>query len=169
MTTEEKAKRYNEALERAREWYNETEPDSYTCIVESIFPELKESKDEKIRKEIISAVNIYCSEYSRGTKVREDMLAWLEKQGKQKPEWGEEDNQMFIHCVAVISSNSLYEEAEKEKLYDWLKSLRPHKQWKPSEWQLNALNVAIAYMTDETETPTAPKVLTELLEQLKAL
>jgi hypothetical protein len=46
---------------------------------------IPESDDEKIRKEIISAVNIYCSEYHRGTKVRNDMLAWLEKQCEQKP------------------------------------------------------------------------------------
>ena len=53
--------------------------------LEEMFPELKkESEDERIRKEIISAVNIYCSEYSRGAKVREDMLAWLEKQGEQR-------------------------------------------------------------------------------------
>lgn len=43
------------------------------------------------------------------------------------------------------------------------------KQWKPSEEQLDALKVAIAYMCDESETPTAPKVLEGLLEQLKEL
>lgn len=40
----------------------------------------KESEDERIRKEIVAAVNLYCIEYSRGTKVRNDMLAWLKKQ-----------------------------------------------------------------------------------------
>jgi polyhydroxyalkanoate synthesis regulator phasin len=52
-------------------------------VAEKYFPQLKESKeseDGQIRKEIVSAINIYCSEYHRGTKVRNDMLDWLEKQ-----------------------------------------------------------------------------------------
>ena len=53
--------------------------------VEGIIPELKESEDEKIRKEILD----YLSERRiverlTDTKVKEDWIAWLEKQGKQK-------------------------------------------------------------------------------------
>jgi hypothetical protein len=47
MTQEEKAKAYDEALERAKKWFNPEEPDSWTCIVESIFPELHKSEDEE--------------------------------------------------------------------------------------------------------------------------
>ena len=89
LTIEQKAKAYDKAVERAKEWFNPEEPDSYTCIVESIFPELKESEDKRIRKEIVAAINIYCSEYLRGTKVRDDMLAWLEKH-----EWKPSDRQI---------------------------------------------------------------------------
>ena len=81
--------KYKEALERAKEWFNTEEPDSYTCIVESIFPELKESEDEKIRKELISFVRrqIECHEkpnVERDEKF-ESWIDWLEKQGEQKP------------------------------------------------------------------------------------
>ena len=84
ITIEEKARRYDEKLSNAKHILSDpcvSEDDKF--YVRNLFPELTESKDEKIRKEIISAVNIYCSEYSRGEKVREDMLAWLEKQDRQ--------------------------------------------------------------------------------------
>ena len=46
ITEKEKAKAYDEAIERAKKLYS-------NGIAEEIFPELKESKDEKIRKELI--------------------------------------------------------------------------------------------------------------------
>ena len=49
MTTAEKAHAYDEALARANELYNR----GYTSIPVDIFPELAESEDEKIRKELI--------------------------------------------------------------------------------------------------------------------
>jgi hypothetical protein len=80
LSIDEKAKAYDEAIKRAREWYNELEPDSYTCVVESIFPEFKESEDKKIRKKIIALVNAY----GQGM-YKDEMLAWLEKKGEQNP------------------------------------------------------------------------------------
>lgn len=47
MTEKEKVKAYDEAIERVKKSYG-------NIIAEEIFPELKESDDEKIRKEIIS-------------------------------------------------------------------------------------------------------------------
>lgn len=57
--------------------------------VEGFFPELKESKDERIRK----AICIYLDwldgrnkDYQpKGEYTVRDMIAWLEKQGEQKP------------------------------------------------------------------------------------
>ena len=73
MTEKEKAKAYDEAIERAKK----------LGITEEIFPELKESEDEEIRKEIISILrNAYwTSNRNRFNKL----VAWLEKQGEQKP------------------------------------------------------------------------------------
>ena len=45
MTDKEKAKAYDEAIERAKSYGN--------IIAEEIFPELKESDDEKIKKAIM--------------------------------------------------------------------------------------------------------------------
>ena len=48
--------------------------------IEEAIPELIESEDEKIRKEIITLVNAHGQDM-----YKEEMLAWLEKQGEQKP------------------------------------------------------------------------------------
>ena len=80
MTEKEKAEAYDEALERARAINNEKDVDveSGTTICEYIFPELKESEDEKIRKEIISILR---NAYWTSNKNRfNKLVAWLENQ-----------------------------------------------------------------------------------------
>jgi len=103
-------KKYKEALERAKEWYNETEPDSYTCIVESIFPELKESEDERIRKEIIRILK-----GETGYSSKEDIdkyVTWLEKQGEQKID--DDDKAILENWEGIVKDNK-----EKWQLSDW--------------------------------------------------
>ena len=83
-TIEEKAKAYDEALERA-EHVKLTNTKEIVAAAEYIFPELKESEDEKIRKQVIDIIQ------SLGTGVipipvnQDKILAWLEKQKEQKP------------------------------------------------------------------------------------
>ena len=85
MTQEEKAKRYDEALEKGREVYNR----GYYVSgdLEYIFPEFKESEGEKVRKALVELVK--CNERSGYTLLNNvstsSMLDWLEKQGEQKP------------------------------------------------------------------------------------
>ena len=80
MKQEEKAKAYDEALERAKKWFNPEEPDSWTCIVESIFPELKENEDENLKEQVVYAINqLHVCECTKNK-----LIAWLEKQGEQK-------------------------------------------------------------------------------------
>ena len=52
--------------------------------IEHLFPELKESEDEKIRKEIIDFIYDKTDTYELREKSN-SWLAWLEKQGEQKP------------------------------------------------------------------------------------
>ena len=85
MNTEQKAKAYDEALEKAREWHN----DSHITIglkgnLEDIFPELKENEDERIRKEIIETFKILGDGKIPVDINYADIFTWLEKQGKQK-------------------------------------------------------------------------------------
>ena len=91
LSIEEKAKYYDKAIEKARIWKNNSGmPKNKQGILDDIFPELKKSEDEKIRKDII-----WCFKHSgikennpinpHVTTTVKDAIAWLEKQGKQKP------------------------------------------------------------------------------------
>ena len=78
-------KKYKEALERARIWQehlNESGDKDYAEELSYIFPKLKESEDEKIRKALI---RFHKSTIKVDGIKGEDIIAWLEKQGEQKP------------------------------------------------------------------------------------
>ena len=73
-------KLYKEALERAREYKNH----GYMMInaaLDNIFPELKESEDEKIRKALIEMFSSVGKKDWRDIPT-EKIIAWLEKQGE---------------------------------------------------------------------------------------
>lgn len=88
--------KYKEALERAREFMTNKgvapNADAFKTakeLTETIFPELKESEDEKIRQTLIHIVKGACNKYGikyQGKEIGEEkLLAYLEKQGEQKP------------------------------------------------------------------------------------
>lgn len=81
MTEKEKAKAYDEAIERAKKIYG-------NGIIEVIFPELKESEDEKIKNAILNHLKkMWKNSQDDVCGVRiEDAIDWLEKQGEDKKE-----------------------------------------------------------------------------------
>lgn len=80
MTIEEKAKAYDDALERAKECRIDglSLHQPVKDVIEHIFPELKESKDERIKREILELVSIA----GNGNQF-EEIKDWLEKQGEK--------------------------------------------------------------------------------------
>ena len=106
LTIEQKAQRYDEALDRAKKLY---EQGTITECLGHVFPELKESEDERVRKEIISAIK---EDWPGHT----DWIAWLEKQDEQKSTWSEEDVRLLNNCINLI------EEFQKKRLLLGLKS-----------------------------------------------
>lgn len=103
MTQKEKARRYDEALEIAKKNYMSAQDlckDSKIGILnvfkntlERIFPELKESEDEEIRKEI--------DDYNQ-------WIAWLEKQGEQKSK-----NESTDTCGSLIIKSKEFPASKK--------------------------------------------------------
>ena len=95
MTDKEKAKAYDEALERARKALSEISPENYSArkIIEDAFPELKENEDERIRKAIIKSIEEDSSVYEQDVS-KEQMLAYLEKQkyDRMKPIYDARDS-----------------------------------------------------------------------------
>ena len=80
MTIEEKAKAYDYAIKRAEKLY---EQGTITECLNYVFPELAESEDERIRKEIIDFLELPHPQFV-GNREYEKWIAWLEKQDKQK-------------------------------------------------------------------------------------
>ena len=77
MTEKEKAKAYDEAIERAKKLYN-------NGIAEGIFPELKEDDTERIRKNCIHFLELQKQHHAATFEI-EECIDWLETQGEQKP------------------------------------------------------------------------------------
>ena len=96
--------------------------------LEYIFPELRESEDEKIRKELISFVNNDGWKFCKLTKEeKESWINWLEKQGALKPtdkvkpkfnvgDWciDNEDGTIF-QIVIVLDNTYTYKTNEGEE------------------------------------------------------
>jgi len=133
-------KKYNEALERAKAYHRNELAGSRKEMTEYIFPELRESEDERIRKAIVSLVYEMKGTYQSFAKVELDkMVAWLEKQKEQKPaEWSEEDEEMLEYIIGDVNdAKQLYTSQEAKDMADkeivWLKSLRPQPKQERSE------------------------------------
>lgn len=74
--------KYKEALNKAKHALDcdkEGLVSTDRVVLESIFPELRENEDEKIRKELIQYLNDYPN-LPNGSYSRDDFYAWLEKQ-----------------------------------------------------------------------------------------
>lgn len=80
---EDYKKKYEDALKRAKEMYAMP---SDRATMEYVFPELKESEGERIRKALIKGVqdNKNASWTKFGGIDIDEVLAWLVKQGEQK-------------------------------------------------------------------------------------
>jgi hypothetical protein len=223
LSIEEKAKAYDKAIERAKSLIGDTIiEESGQHIAEVIFPELKESEDEKIRKEMIfyfteeipqcsiqehsdkmrefiswlkrqevertklelkagSSYFCYKSRWERADsetfkkgliymcnkdgvldnfviknpeqhfiEIKDERIAWLEKQGEQKPaEWSEEDEKIrqtiineFEQCSEWCCSNGL----TKEDCINWLKKQEYFKWDDEDNENMNSLCVLLDQM-----------------------
>ena len=85
LSIEEKAKAYDEAIKVAKSKikYNKDHVLYEEEDITDIFPELKESEDERIRKAISQCVEDMRGQFEKLYKVHhKDAIAWLEKQGE---------------------------------------------------------------------------------------
>lgn len=115
-TIEEKARAYDEAIERAKIAFKKK--GYYTAEdIDYIFPELKESEDEKairLLKKLVDNNEILSREATNSC------YAWLEKQ--KSVEWSEEDEIMMKDILDMIDDEiaaSDFHDMER-----WLKSLK---------------------------------------------
>ena len=85
-------KKYNEALELAREFRRQAiahNAEAEVFALESIFSELSESEDERIRKELVEYLTVTRQSDFVSRPDRQRWIEYLEKQKEQKPIMGD--------------------------------------------------------------------------------
>ena len=125
-------KKYKEALEKAKEFYilcKKCGAKDTIDFLEDSFSELKESEDERIRGAIMHFIS-HTPTVPKGIISKEQMLAWLEKQGQQKPvEWSEEDEQYLLVCKNALRKYQVTDKWDSEIISQWLdKKIKSTKQ-----------------------------------------
>lgn len=108
---------------------------------------------------------------------QEQDVNWIKSlKGRVRPkqEWSKEDETKMRAALAFIKSEFPKEGNEEimEDTIEWLKSLRPQKQWKPSEEQIKILNEILNFAANH-ESPYWNDyifgTLNNLIRQLKKL
>ena len=118
---EDYEKKYKESLERAMEYKNgeiERELEIGENIMEYVFPELKESNDERIRKILINYFKTCSGDYYGALKLK-DIITWLEKQGK--------NNMGISEATKQELKDNLDKALEKETPESWNEFLDEQK------------------------------------------
>lgn len=162
MTPQEKAAAYDMAIERTRQmiedYKNRGLDNYYACAKESlekIFPELRESDDERIKEKIKATIHLFFGEPLK--EEAKEMITWLEKhEQKHIPwydlekskeagytivpneeyeriikiaEWSEEDDsklkEVLYYIEYINRANVTFQQKNLTHLINWLKSLRP--------------------------------------------
>ncbi len=133
---------YQKSLEKARELHETSSPEVRLAL-EKVFTELVEDEDEKIRKRLIYIFKSYQNSKTHinpnnweGLKIT-DILGWLEKQRKQKPDsgpkfkvgdWVVSPNGVYWHIDAI--SNNRYEVSSVTgECADWPLSTDLYHRW----------------------------------------
>ena len=83
-TMEDYKEKYEQAMLRMNKWVEGSEITDPKEVAEFVFPELKESENEGIKKFLIKRVQQPIgTNFLEGIK-KDEIIAWLEKQGEQK-------------------------------------------------------------------------------------
>ena len=130
MTQGEKAKAYDNIIEKANKMHHENCEACQMCI-EELIPELKESEDERIREALIKYFTEGREYLSLIPYNKEEVLAWLEKQGKQNhiPKYkvgdtiyynsfGEIKSMIVANVVTDSTDNPMYEDENGNTVFE---------------------------------------------------
>lgn len=147
MNTEEKAKAYDEALKKIHEIIRmDNHPVLPKEIGEYLFPELRESEDERMMRAIGLALTDVSEERftSLGTTLK-DCLSYLENQKEQKPIQTSEEKE-YIRTLKNLISGFIRDKqpedvAYYQRVYDWLDGR--HIEQKSAEWSEDIIRKAI--------------------------
>ena len=145
MTLEEKAKAYDRALEIAKVWCKLDNNDLSNDDLETLFPELKKSEDERISKEIIKYLEQTVPHHHRDEVLKsKEWIAWLEKQNDNTL------NSNIKSCIEMILTD-----ADEQRFKDYNTNLAVCLAWlkrqdeeKPIDWSDYDKTMAFTLMRD---------------------
>ena len=113
-------KKYKEALERARALNEGKTTGAFgETVCEYIFPELKESEDERIRKQILA----FLKEFERDHYRNLDFSSWITWVEKQKLTWSEKDDYYRENLITWLNCGVVRVDLRKDFI-DWLNSIK---------------------------------------------
>jgi len=113
---EDYKKMYEDLLERIKQMAN-AQPEVTKAAIESQFPELKESEDERIRKAIIQFFELQDDNTTYSLIPKKDIIAWLEKKGEQKPQ-----GKSALEAIKEEKVDNANKVEPKFKVGDWVVS-----------------------------------------------
>ena len=115
-----------EAIKILKDFHDESALFSVRTALETLYPELKESEDERIRKGLIN----YFNHHKNGINIfygikGDDILAWLEKQGDSPIKW----NKNTKDCKPKVSHSVLMKTTHGIAEGEW-----QGEQWHQYRW-----------------------------------
>ena len=131
MTQKEKARAYDKVVNKLRHFIVQgVDPLITMADVQDFFPELSESEDEKIRKELIEHIKANCeSDFILFQKFSpDDVLAWLEKQGEQEQ-------------VSEFKADDWYVSKVDGKIHNIYHSDKVEPKFKVGDWIVQGCNI----------------------------
>jgi len=133
---------------------------------EFLMPELKESEDERIRKEMLDFFKQFYDIKNVKFVDVEPWIAWLEKQGSQQlatsaktckveqksAEWSDEDEKMLNDAIGAVGAADYYTYDDKQEIENWLKLLKNRVQPQTkSDWNNNDEDFVSSLITELDE------------------
>ena len=126
-------KAYKDALERAKDYHKQLLDEDnleWAGEIENIFPELSESEDERIRKKLINYFQDLKGGWL-GNISHDDILAWLEKQGKHKDYYTKQElidmGFSFTLNGDIVTPDEMMEDMKKYLV--WKEKQAPKTMW----------------------------------------
>ena len=129
-------KTYEEALQRAKAYYDSTDDVYDRKLLELVFPELKEITDDKIQKALIDIFSSCVKKDWRDIPT-EKIIAWLEKQGEKSTEQSTSiSDKEIAHRIAWENTKHYDQNCCKEEWCEMAAiDMAEHKnKQKPAEW-----------------------------------
>ena len=108
--------KYTKALDKARNIYGASENKDILSTLATIFPELKESENERIKTNIIKLLRFVRDTYHQYSDECDEAIAWVEKQG-EKTDVIENFDTEFEKQVSHLIASAINKEHEYNQDY----------------------------------------------------